>query len=301
MILGDMNKLSSNLPFLPRLHHSSTEVHSAVLQKSDVTNIVPYLCLTVCDSSNVLARERDIFEEVRSTEVETVVNSIILDVNGKVDKAELRKATEQMLESESKFFTHYDTVEEHCTSTETNQRLVEYALGATQRNDQGRLVMPLLWNSKVAHLLGRNKELTIAILNSNLKKLKRKPNHLQLMDESFREQEKLGIIEKIDNLEQFLTEHPEHSFLPHMRVFKLDRETSKCRVVYLSNLCQDDSSKPFTVSHNQAMFSGPNLNQKISSAMMHLRFDEKLLIYDLQKAFNQICLREEDSNRLLCL
>ena len=31
--------------------------------------------------------------------------------------------------------------------------------------------MPLLWNSKVAHLLGRNKELTIAILNSNLKKL----------------------------------------------------------------------------------------------------------------------------------
>ena len=299
MILGDMNKLSSNLPFLPGLHHSSTEVHSAVLQNLDVTNIVNYLCLS--DSSNVLARERENFEEVRSTEVETVVNSIILDVNGKVDEAELRKATEQMLESESKFFTHYDTVEEHCTSTETNQRLVEYALGATQRNDQGRLVMPLLWNSKVAHLLGGNKELTIAILNSNLKKLKRKPNHLQLMDESFREQEKLGIIEKIDNLEQFLTEHPEHSFLPHMGVFKLDRETSKCRVVYLSNLCQDDSSKPFTVSHNQAMFSGPNLNQKISSAMMHLRFDEKLLIYDLQKAFNQICLREEDSNRLLCL
>ena len=108
-------------------------------------------------------------------------------------------------------------------------------------------------------------------------------------------------MKEIDNLEQFVTAHAEHSFLPHMGVSKLDRETSKCRVVYLSNLCQDDSSKPFTVSHNQAMFSGPNLNQKISSAMMHLRFDEKLLIYDLQKAFNQVCLREEDSNRLLCL
>ena len=301
MILGDVRKLLSNLPYLPKLDRRSTEAHSAILQSSTVTDLIPYLIANKSREEELTENAEEKFDEHFRTNVETRVHSAILDVNGKVNEAELKKATDQVLENESKFFTHYDMTEVDDTSTEINQKLTDYALTATHRNTEGRLIMPLLWNSKVAHLLGKNKELAMAILNSNLKKLKGKPDQLKLMDESFKEQERLGIIERIDNLEQFLREHPEHSFLPHMGVFKLDRETTKCRVVYLSNLSQKDSSKPMTISHNQAMFSGPNLNQKISVAMLQLRFDEKLLVYDLQKAFNQICLRDEDANRLLCL
>ena len=88
-----------------------------------------------------------------------------------------------------------------------------------------------------------------------------------------------------------------------MGIFKLNRETTKCCVVYLSkfNLFQPDAFRAKTISHNMAMYSGPNMNQKLSSALLQLRFDDRLLVYDLQKAFNQIALCDVDANRLLCV
>ena len=47
------------------------------------------------------------------------------------------------------------------------------------------------------------------------------------------------------------------------------------------------------------MYAGPNLNQKLYSAFIHLRFDEKLLVFDLRKAFNILALNENDQDRLL--
>lgn len=43
------------------------------------------------------------------------------------------------------------------------------------------------------------------------------------------------------------------------------------------------------------------MNQKLTSAFLHLRFDEKLLTYDLKKAFNMLALGENDQARLLFL
>ena len=36
-----------------------------------------------------------------------------------------------------------------------------------------------------------------------------------MIDEVFKEQEKMGIIERVVNLPQFLEENPQYSFLPH--------------------------------------------------------------------------------------
>ena len=47
------------------------------------------------------------------------------------------------------------------------------------------------------------------------------------------------------------------------------------------------------------MYSGPTLNQKLSSSFLHLRFDRKLLIFDLKKAFNMLALGENDQAKLL--
>ena len=109
------------------------------------------------------------------------------------------------------------------------------------RDKEGGIKVPLLWNSQVSHLLGTNRQLAESILKSNFKKLSKDRDRLLLMDKVFKEQESMGIIERIEDLEEFLQTHPSHSFLPHMGIFKLDRDTTKCRIVYLSNLCQSSS------------------------------------------------------------
>ena len=119
------------------------------------------------------------------------------------------------------------------------------------------------------------------------------------MDDTIKEQASLGIISKIENIDSYLAEHPEYSFLPHMSIIKPERETTKCRIVFLSNLSETDHKSKLSLSHNQAMFSGPCLNQKLSSALLQLRFDKNLLTYDLKKAFNQLMLSDVDQSKLL--
>ncbi|XP_064087272.1 uncharacterized protein LOC135201905 [Macrobrachium nipponense] len=112
----------------------------------------------------------------------------------------------------------------------------------------------------------------------------------------FKEQADAGIIERIENLDQFKKEHPESSFVPFMGIFKPDRETTKCRVVFLSNLSDKGS-----MNHNQTMHAGPTLNQKLSTSIINLRFGSKLCCFDIKKAFNNIGLEEVDQNRLCFL
>ncbi len=119
-----------------------------------------------------------------------------------------------------------------------------------------------------------------------------------MIDHSFKDQLELGVIERIPNFEDFLKENPNCSFLGHMPVFKLGSETTKVRVVYLSNLCDGIRG---SLSHNQTICSGPNLNRKLSIAIMQLKFNKYLLCYDLVKAFLQIAIPEIDQNRLFLM
>jgi len=165
--------------------------------------------------------------------------------------------------------------------TETNKKLIDFVLQSTKRDPSGCLVMPLTWNSKNCHLLGRNYNLSLNLLKSTYNKLKNDPEKLLMYDEVFQEQRKLGIVEKVEDVENFLSEHPEASFLAHMGVFRMSNESTKCRVVYLSNLSEKLPNKSLTVSHNQAILPGPCLNHKILTSFMLLRFDRFLLIFDL--------------------
>lgn len=70
---------------------------------------------------------------------------------------------------------------------------------------------------------------------------------------------------------------------------------------FFSNLFEKNSYQQLTVSHNMAILPGPNLNKKISTCLLQLRFDKKLICFDLEKAFLQIALNSVDQNRLLFL
>ena len=139
------------------------------------------------------------------------------------------------------------------------------------------------------------------ILKSTFKKLSKYPEKFQLVDEVFQEQLKLGIIEQVDDLAVFREEHPEASFLAHMPIFKFHKESTKCRVVYLSNLAEQGRDSKISFSHNQCMLAGPCLNQKVSTALIQLRFDKKLLCFDLVKAFLSIALLLIDQLKLCFL
>ena len=223
----------------------------------------------------------------------------VMDEQGIPIYSELTKATDEILNNTYKYIVREDPKQYSDEVVELNQSLCKYALDNTLRDANGRLIMPLLWNHQVSHLLSKNFYLAKSILGSLLKKYE-SSDKLNLIDETFKTQESLGIIERIDNVEGFIKSHPECSFLPFMGIFKPNNETTKTRVVFLSNLSEKCNNST-NLSHNQTIFSGPCLNQKLSSALLHLRFGAKLLCFDLVKAFLQIKLNEIDQNRLLFL
>ena len=196
---------------------------------------------------------------------------------------------------------NYEPSAKDSTISELNKELIAFSLENCSRSEDGRLKFPLLWNDKLSHLLGKNFHLAKSILNSNLKKYKNQEHKLKLMDDYFKEQESSGVIERVHDVDSFMSEHPECSFIPHMPIFKLKNDSTKCRIVYLSNLCENNPNLSRTVSHNQCMFPGPSLNQKLSTALLHLRFGKYLMIFDIQRAFNQILLNDNDQVKLLFL
>ena len=270
MLEGQLSKVLNNIDMLP-LRTQATAIN-----------------LDSADSVNLTFRSKNI------------TGLAGVDAFGKISEATLQNATDQILNQSCSNYLNKEQLINADTS-ELNDKLVDYVLKNTNRLEDGKLQMPLMWKNKIKHLLGNNYELARQILKTNLKKLSKDPKHLMMTDDVFKEQEKEGIIEKITNLDQFIAENPQCSFLPHMSVFRLHKETTKCRVVYLSNLCGKDASKPLTVCHSQTIHSGPNLNSKLTTSVLLLKFDPCLLVFDIKHAFLNIALSEADQAKLLTL
>lgn len=303
LLLGKVNALMKDLSCLPVIDNEvglfAAEINLDDLKNSDVAGN-GYLTHSFFVSNFIPALENHEIVDLDYKVLETNSNIAILN-KGKINEANLLKATDEILEAECRKYINYDSEFYKEETTEHNQTLVDYTLNNMDRSPDGRLRVPLLWNGKVSHLLSQNYKLSKLILKSNLKKLNKNSSNLKLVDQTIKDQLHSGIIEKIDNINQFIDENPCCSFLPHMPIFKFDRETTKCRIVFLSNLNQIDYSKALSISHNQAMFAGPTLNQKLSSALLHLRFGKYLLTYDLKKAFNQLLLHPNDQSKLAFL
>lgn len=182
--------------------------------------------------------------------------------------------------------------------TELDKSLFNYILENLERDESGRIIVPALWDKQAEHLLANNFKLASRILWSTYRKLKNRPEALAQYDEVIQDQIKEGIVEPIPDLDKFLEENPDAAFLPHSAVIRESSATTKCRVVFLSNLCERAGGKK---SHNEISFPGANLNQSLFTSLLLLRFDKYLLSFDLRKAFLMIKIRPEDSLRLLFL
>ena len=303
MLVGNIDCLSKNLPYLPvhdaynGLQSNNSMINSYVAHSLDSSSFISTHCFLSSDIiESSLSDDNLSFDQLQSNCGFSVFNE-----KGKLIEAKLEATTNQILESECRNFINYDNNVYNEESVELNNELIDFTLKNISREKDGRIRVPLLWNPKVSHLLSKNETLAKLILKSNFKKLQKNERHLLLMDQAIKDQLSAGIIEPVYDVDKFKAENPDYSFLAHMGIFKLERETTKCRIVFLSNLKEIESRKKLSLSHNQGMYPGPTLNQKLSSAFLHLRFDAKLLTYDLKKAFNMLSLSENDQAKLLFL
>ena len=187
-------------------------------------------------SSFFISTTTDFYAENEVSELHTTCNFSVLNSKGNVIEEQLQKATDQILESECKFYLNYEYSVSGEEENELNTKLVNFTHRNLSSLQDGRLVVPLLWNGSVSQYLSNNENLAKAILKSNYKKLQKNPGQLQLVDQVIKEQLEAGIIECVPDLDLFKAEYPNYAFLSHMPVFKPDRNTTKCRIVFLSNL-----------------------------------------------------------------
>ena len=236
---------------------------------------------------------------VSENEVSLLSMKIAIDKAGFIENSVLDNAVDEMINMHRARNMEYDNETYIDDRKECNDLAIKFVLDNTRQLQDGRLEMPLIWDDKVAHLLGRNYKLSRSVLRTNLRRLQQNEEHLYMYDDVIKEQESSGVIERIDDIKQYLVEHPNISYLSHMGVFRPERESTKCRVVLLSNLVEKRESDVQSVSHNQAISCGPNLNRKITTAVTKLRFDKFLLCFDISKAFLNIALRSIDQDALL--
>ena len=286
LLSGDPCMLLSNLQFLPTLPNTLDNAHDQSSQ----------YCNQTWDSSRVSSMRVD----TSHTECHNCTVNEVLDERGKLISLKLQQATEEMLDQLTVQYMNSDSEDGQDICSNLNNDPITEVMENSYRKEDGRLVMPLPWNIQCKDKLGVNFNLSRKILEGNMKKLI-KDNKMDAYDAVFKEQEKLGIIERIEDVEGYMTKNPDCSFLPHTGVFKMDRETTKVRILYLSNLCEKSPDRPEAVSHNNALLPGPCLNSKLSTSLLQARFDETILIFDISKAFLGIELTESDQNKLLCL
>ena len=159
---------------------------------------------------------------------------------------------------------------------------------------EGRLELPAIWNNSVIHRLPNNYALAHSVLKTTIRKYQKEPSKLEQYDNCIKLQLEQGIIEEVNA--QDVCSKPEISYLAHNAVFKENAASTKCRVVFLSNIC--DKKNKANLSHNQVSLPGCQLNNKLLITATLYRFNKYLFIYDLEKAFVQLCLKPEDTEKL---
>ena len=123
-----------------------------------------------------------------------------------------------------------------------------------------------------------------------MRRLKSKPEVLKRYDSIIQDQLEKNIIETVN-----LEEQPELGkvhYLPHREVIRLDKDTTKLRVVY------DASAKQGGPSLNDCLYSGPPLTSMIFDVMVRFRAHQIALTADIEKAFLNVAIAPEHSDFL---
>ena len=120
------------------------------------------------------------------------------------------------------------------------------------------------------------------------KKLKDDPNLMKTYNDTFTEQKEKGIIEEVSTPGKLGETH----YIPHHPVIRNDRTTTKVRIVF------DASAKDTGPSLNECLYKGPQLTLLLYDILLRFRSNIVALISDIEKAFLQINVNENDRDYL---
>ena len=134
-------------------------------------------------------------------------------------------------------------------------------------------------------MLPDNYTVALRRLTTTIKKLKNQPEILKQYEGVIREQLHSGVVEMVPQ-DQIPPPGDVHH-LPHRTVVRLDRDTTKVRVVY------NASSKVFGPSLNDCLHIGPFLNPLLFDILLRFRVHEVALTADIEKAFLNIKIDPE--------
>ncbi|XP_068724219.1 uncharacterized protein [Montipora capricornis] len=139
-------------------------------------------------------------------------------------------------------------------------------------------------------LLPDNYENSVARLSSQLKQLRRDPEVLREYNSIIEDQLQSGIIERVDT-----TECPavgKVHYLPHHAVVRRDALTARIVFDASSRATSEDPSL------NECLYSGPALTPNIFKILLRFRERKIALVGDIEKAFLNIKVQEQDRNVL---
>ena len=170
-------------------------------------------------------------------------------------------------------------------STEDKQAMAKFK--ETVQFKDGRYEVTWPWKDKEVELPS-NKQLAYGRLKSCVKKLKNRPELLKKYDSIIQDQLEKGVIERIQST---MTEGKIH-YLPHHAVVTPQKTTTKIRVVYDASA----KTRPGNNSLNECLSRGPVMLHDLCGLLLRFRLHPIAMIADIEKAFLQIGLKEDQRN-----
>ena len=157
-----------------------------------------------------------------------------------------------------------------------------------KRDEEGWYEAGLPWKGNHPSLPS-NEAGSLRRLTSLVKKL-RSQGIIERYDQVIQDQIKAGIVERVTGS----ATGQRHFYIPHKGVVRDSAETTKLRVVY------DASARAYSgaPSLNECLNPGPPLLNKLWSVLVRARFQLIAVTGDIEQAFLQVRIREQDRNAL---
>ncbi|XP_077553123.1 uncharacterized protein LOC144167838 [Haemaphysalis longicornis] len=159
----------------------------------------------------------------------------------------------------------------------------------TQSN--GRYEVALPWKADVR--LADNKQVALNRMENVRKKLSKNKGLLEEYDQAIRFYQNSGIAERVDDEGSDEGAAKVLYYMPHQAVVRENSSSTKLRIVFdASSHCANSKFL------NDSLESGPNLNPDLVALLLNFRTHPIALVADVEKAFLQIGVKEEDRDAL---
>ena len=138
-----------------------------------------------------------------------------------------------------------------------------------------------------ASTLPENYGLALGRLKTLTQRLQRHPDLLKQYDDIIKDQVTRGIIEKVPTDCNLKTKK---HYIPHHPIITPTKNTTKVRIVYDASA----KTKEENTSLNECLYRGPILLENLIGLLLRLRCKKIGIVSDVEKAFLQVGLQEQD-------